>query len=221
MTCSVPGMSASSRHILAVYLKLPQPGKVKTRLATELGDDRAAEIYRHLVEETIGHLPWELLDVWLCYDPPEAAAEVEAWLKPLIPGHAAVQFVPQAAGDLGDRLRTVMDRAFTHPDIASLTFVGTDCPDMRWPVFVITQRMPKEDIDAVFGATLDGGYYLLALRRPCPELFENIPWSTDRTLTASLAAAERAGRKVHLLERRLRDIDTAEDFRHWMEHGRL
>jgi len=208
-------MPASSRHILAVFLKFPQPGKVKTRLAVELGDERAAEIYRLLVAETLGHLPWEFLDVWLCYDPPEKVAEVTSWLSPLIPGHAAVQFVPQAAGDLGDRLRTVMDMAFALPDTASLTFAGTDCPDMRWPVFVITQRMPKENIDAVFGATLDGGYYLLALRRPCPELFEDIPWSTDRTLTASLAAAECAGRKVHLLERCLRDIDTAEDFRHW------
>lgn len=212
-------MPASPRHLLAVFLKFPEPGKVKTRLATETGDERAAEIYRNLVAVTLAHLPWELLDVWLCYEPPEKAVEVEAWLAPLIPLHAAVQLVPQAAGDLGDRLRAVMNMAFARPDTASLTFVGTDCPEMRWPVFVITQRMAHEDIDAVFGASLDGGYYLLALRRPCPELFTGIPWSTEQTLAASLAAAERAGRKVHLLERKLRDIDTADDFRHWMEHG--
>lgn len=212
-------MPVSSRHILAVFLKFPEPGKVKTRLAADVGEDRAAEIYRSLVAETLGHLPWELLEVWLCYDPPGKAAEVQAWLTPVIPQHAAVRFVPQAAGDLGERLRAVMDMAFAGSDIVSLTFTGTDCPGMRWPVFVITQRMAKEEIDAVFGASLDGGYYLLALRRPCPELFSSIPWSTEQTLAVSLAAAERAGRKVHLLERKLRDIDTVEDFRHWMEHG--
>lgn len=212
-------MSAAPRHLLAVFLKFPEPGRVKTRLAAELGAEKAVEIYRDLVVETLRHLPWEMLDVWLCFDPPEATEEVRVWLAPDIPGQAKMLLVPQSAGDLGDRMRAVMDAAFARPDTASLTFVGADCPDMRWPVFVITQRMPREEIDAVFGASLDGGYYLLALRRPCPELFANIPWSTEHTLSASLAAAERAGRKVHLLERKLRDIDTAEDFRQWKAHG--
>src|SRR5687768_12774375 len=102
-------MAVSSRHILAVFLKFPEAGKVKTRLAAETGETRAAEIYRSLVAETLRHLPWELLEVWLCYDPPGKAAEVQAWLTPVIPPDATVQFVPQAAGDLGDRLRAVMD----------------------------------------------------------------------------------------------------------------
>lgn len=212
-------MSEASRHILAVFLKFPEPGRVKTRLAAELGAEKAVEIYRGLVVETLLHLPWEMLEVWLCFDPPEAIEEVRVWLAPHIPAHASARFVPQSGGDLGDRMRAVMDAVFAAPGTASLTFVGADCPDMRWPVFVITQRMPREEIDAVFGASLDGGYYLLALRRPCPELFANIPWSTEHTLSASLAAAERAGRKVHLLERKLRDIDTAEDFRQWKAHG--
>lgn len=212
-------MSATPRHVLAVFLKHPEPGRVKTRLAAELGEEPAAAVYRELVAVTLRHLPWGMLDVWLCFDPPERVAEVEAWLTPLIPPNARVNFVPQSPGGLGDRMRAVMEVAFSQPDTASLTFIGTDCPDMRWPVFVITQRMPREEIDAVFGTTMDGGYYLLALRRPCPELFDNIPWSTESTLKASLAAAERAGRKVHLLERQLRDIDTIEDYRHWRKDG--
>jgi len=210
-------MSAAPRHVLAVFLKLPEPGRVKTRLAAELGAERAADIYRSLVADTLRHLPWEMLEVWLCFDPPDRRDDVKAWLLPCLPPQASVQFVPQVPGGLGERLRAVMNAAFALPDTASLTFVGTDCPDMRWPVFVITQRMPREELDAVFGAAVDGGYYLLALRRPCPELFENIPWSTDQTLRASLAAAERAGRKIHLLERRLRDIDTAADFHQWRD----
>ena len=191
---------------------------MKTRLAADLGEEHAVAVYQELVAGTLRHLPWESLDVWLCFDPPECMAEVQAWLAPMIPPQARVQFVVQSPGDLGDRMRAVMDAAFHQPDTASLTFVGTDCPDMRWPVFVITQRMLREKIDAVFGATVDGGYYLLALRRPCPELFDNIPWSTEHTLKASLEAAHCAGRKIHLLERKLRDIDTIADFRHWRGH---
>ncbi len=203
------------RHILAVFLKFPEPGRVKTRLAAELGAEQAAAVYVELVAETMRHLPWEMLEVWLCFDPPDRREDVKTWLAPCIPPHAKVQFVPQSAGDLGDRMRAVMNAGFSGPETASLTFVGTDCPDMRWPVFVITRQMPREEIDVVFGAAMDGGYYLLALRRPCPELFENIPWSTCETLSVSLAAAERKGRRVHLLERRLRDIDCAGDFRQW------
>ena len=214
-------MSAAPRHLLAVFLKFPESGRVKTRLAAELGEEKAVEIYRELVAQTLRHLPWEILEVWLCFDPPERMEDVKTWLSPYIPGTAKVQFVPQSAGDLGDRMRGVMDAAFAGPDTASLTFIGTDCPGLRWPVDVTTERMPREGIDAVFGATLDGGYYLLALRRPCPELFAGIPWSTEHTLAASLTAAEGAGRRVHLLERRLRDIDTAEDVRQWRTHGNI
>lgn len=215
-------MSAPPRHILAVILKFPEPGRVKTRLAAEIGDEQAAAVYHELVAQTLCYLPWEYVDVWLCFDPPERSAEVQAWLTPMIPFQGRAQFVPQSSGDLGDRMRAVMEAAFRQPDTASLTFVGTDCPDMRWPVLVIRQRMRDENIDAVFGATLDGGYYLLAMWRPCPELFRNIPWSTEHTLSASLEAAELAGLKVHLLKGKLRDIDTLDDLQHWRtnEHYR-
>lgn len=208
-------MSPARRNVVAVFLKLPQPGRVKTRLAAELGAEEAAEIYRHLAEETLRHVPWALLEVWICFDPAEKRAEIEEWITPLLPAEACVRFIAQVEGDLGARMHAVMETAFAEPDTATLTFLGTDCPDVRWPVFVITQRMEREAMDAVFGPALDGGYYLLALRRSCPELFAGIPWSTSETLAASLEAAARAGRRVHVLERRLRDIDTAEDYRAW------
>lgn len=211
-------MAAPQRHVLVVFLKFPEPGAVKTRLAADVGPHRATELYKCLVAETLRHVPWEMLEVWLCYAPPDRNSGVQAWLSPMVPPGAVIKYLAQASGDLGDRMRAVMEQAFALPDTATLTFVGTDCPEMRWPVFVITQRMARENIDVVFGASLDGGYYLLALRKPCPELFINIPWSTENTLAVSLAAAERAGRKVHLLERRLRDIDTADDLRHWKGH---
>ncbi len=164
-----------------------------------------------MAEDTLRHLPQDLVKVWVCYDPPERAVDVQAWLEPLLV--ADTEFLAQCPGDLGQRLNAVMEAAFALPGLETLTFMGTDCPEARWPVFVITRRMAAEGVDAVFGATEDGGYYLLTLRVPCPELFRDIPWSTDRTLAASLQAAEAAGRKTHLLQRVLRDIDTVEDLR--------
>ena len=81
-------MSATPRHLLAVFLKFPEPGRVKTRLAAELGADEAAEIYRDLVAQTLRHLPWAMLEVWLCFDPPERREDVKTWLGTHIPPHA-------------------------------------------------------------------------------------------------------------------------------------
>ncbi len=64
--------------------------------------------------------------------------------------------------------------------------------------------------DAVFIPAEDGGYVLLGLRKPCPEIFQNIPWSTSETLSATLANAERAGRKIALMPP-LFDVDTLAD----------
>ena len=72
------------------------------------------------------------------------------------------------------------------------------------------------DHDVVLGPAEDGGYWLIGLKRPTPQLFEFIPWSTDRVLAETLNAAARTGLKTHLL-RPLRDVDTAADWRRYQE----
>ena len=64
--------------------------------------------------------------------------------------------------------------------------------------------------DLVIGPATDGGYYLLALKRADPGLFQGVPWSTPQVLTATLDRAGRLGRSVRVL-RTLGDVDTAED----------
>jgi len=68
--------------------------------------------------------------------------------------------------------------------------------------------------DAVFGPAADGGYYLVGMKRPIPELFEGIRWSSPATLSATLARAAAAGVSVAVLDER-RDVDTAADWRAW------
>jgi glycosyltransferase A (GT-A) superfamily protein (DUF2064 family) len=68
--------------------------------------------------------------------------------------------------------------------------------------------------DVVLGPAPDGGYYLLGLRQPQPELFQNKAWSTDSVLADTLADAHRLGLRVALLPE-LRDVDTAADLAAW------
>jgi hypothetical protein len=89
--------------------------------------------------------------------------------------------------------------------------VGTDVPGISRTT-VVEALGALDTADVVLGPAEDGGYYLLALEQPCPELFHGIAWSTPRVLDETVTRARGAGRRVRLLAR-LRDIDTADDLR--------
>lgn len=190
---------------LTIMLKAPRLGLAKTRLAATVGNDKALEIYGELLDRLTGQLR-ELGPVELRFAPDDAGAEVERWLRP------GWRTAPQGNGPLGERL----ERAFRErlgPACGRLAVIGADCP-----------RVTAEDIreawaalethDAVLGPALDGGYWLIGLKDPCPALFQEIAWSTERVLEQTLRKAEQAGLRVRLL-RKLGDIDTQRD---WMDY---
>jgi hypothetical protein len=194
-----------SSRALIVFLKHPEAGKVKTRLAPALGAEAATELYRVLCEEALGATvprPGEY-ERLVFFAPPEAAESVRAWL----PG---VRLLPQVGGDLGARMDAAFARAFDR-GAERVAIVGTDSPAVsRATVAAALDALDAADV--VVGPAEDGGYYLLALRQPRPELFEGVSWSTPAVLDETLARAGRGGLEVHQLAR-LRDIDTVADLR--------
>ena len=192
-----------SDRALIVFLKHPEPGAVKTRLAPALGAEVAAALYRALAEEVLmATVPrsgeYETL---VFFDPPGAAKAMRAWL----PG---MRLRPQCAGDLGARMTAAFARAFER-GARRVAIIGTDAPAVTRET-AAGALTALDEADVVVGPAEDGGYYLLALRAPCPELFENVAWSTPAVLEETLARAATAGLRVRQL-RRLRDIDTLED----------
>jgi rSAM/selenodomain-associated transferase 1 len=194
-----------SLRALIVFLKHPQVGKVKTRLAPALGAEITVDLYRALCEgmlEATTPRPGEY-ERLLFFDPPEAMDSVRAWL----PGS---RLLPQASGDLGTRMEAAFARTFQR-GAERAAIVGTDVPALsRATVSEALEALNTADV--VVGPAEDGGYYMLALKQPCPELFQGIAWSTPRVLDETVARARGAGRRVSLLER-LRDIDTPDDLR--------
>ncbi len=187
-------------NTILLFVKYPQPGRVKTRIAATVGADAATAIYKELVARVWAQLPADAA-ITVCYDPAERGEEVRAWL----PG--AALYEAQAAGDLGVRLRVAVSSAFAN-GAAKVAVIGSDCVDITPAIFAETwQRLDHAEV--VLGPTDDGGYYLIALRRPTPALFENIRWSTEHTLADTLAQAGAA--PTHLLPK-LRDVDTHEDW---------
>lgn len=204
---SGPGCLFKWRAMCAIllFLKWPEPGRVKTRLAATLGAERAAEIYRILVAEVVRRLPGDA-ELVVMFDPPERRAEIEGWIRGMRGGEA--RFVAQAQGDLGVRLERAFAAAFAL-GFEKVAAIGSDCVEITPEIFVEAWRALDAG-DAAVGPSADGGYYLLALRRECPRLFAGIAWSTGAVFTQTMERAEKTGLRVRILPT-LRDVDTEQD----------
>ena len=201
-------MVGTVRRAIMIFVKYPEPGKVKTRLAATLGGETAAKIYRQLVAAVLALVPAEEVLI-VMFDPPEKRGPVEAWLRDSLAGRR-VDFVAQAAGDLGARLAAAFAGAFAR-DWEAVAVIGSDCVELDAETFSATWQA-LETHDAVLGPSADGGYYLLALKQPCPALFHGIAWSTEEVRAQTLAQAGAAGLRVRELAV-LADIDTEADWR--------
>jgi rSAM/selenodomain-associated transferase 1 len=190
-----------------LFVRAPDRGFVKTRLAADLGPDEALAIYRRLTEHTLAQLrAVRRCRVVLYVTPPGRAGAVSDWLG------NDLEIRLQDDGDLGERLASALDRTLTE-GASSVLAVGADCPGMESGTIESAFRELVR-CDVVLGPALDGGYYLIGVKRRHPALFGGIPWSTPGTLSATLSAAASAGLSVALLEAR-RDIDTIDDWRAW------
>ena len=196
------------RRAILLFVKYPEPGRVKTRLAATVGADAAAQIYRRLVAAVLAGLPCAE-ELVVAFDPPEKRAEIVAWLGASPAGRRAV-FLPQAAGDLGARLERAFAETFAL-GFENVAVIGSDCIELTPATFAATWQALGSH-DAVLGPSTDGGYYLLALREPCAALFRDIAWSTDAVRAETLARAHAAGLRVQELAA-LPDIDTEADWR--------
>lgn len=204
---SHPAVGGTS--VLLVFARWPEPGRAKTRLIPALGAGGAAALHRELVEHTLStarttrRLAGCRLEVCIDGASPDA---FQRWLG------GDVAFTPQGGGSLGDRLAAATARWF-EAGAARVVVIGTDSPDLT-PFHIRDALAALDDHDAAIGPALDGGYYLLALRRPVPELFDGVPWGEPEVLTETLARARGARLAVALLPP-LADVDRPGDLAVW------
>jgi len=191
--------------VLAVFLKAPRPGTVKTRLVPALGEAGAARLYRALAEVVVAATRPRAgeYDRLLFFAPAEARAEMEAWL----PGEI---WIAQEGTDLGARMSAAFAEAFRR-GAGRVVLVGSDVPALsRGDVLTALASLPEHDV--VLGPAADGGYYLVGLRRPIPVLFTGMAWSTAGVFAATMERAAGLGLSVEVLPER-RDVDTVQDLR--------
>jgi rSAM/selenodomain-associated transferase 1 len=192
--------------VLGVFVKAPAPGRVKTRLATEVGVHRAAEIYRDLGRRVVSACAGSGHDTVVWFAPPEARSAVREWLK----GLSVAAFRAQLSSPLGVRLDAAFRQHFDE-GARRVIMIGSDCPGVD--AVLVSRALPMlDEHDLVLGPAHDGGYYLIGLRAPAPHLFQGIAWSTEAVLEQTLARARQLGLSAALLPT-LRDVDTASDAR--------
>ena len=153
-------------------VKAPVPGQVKARLARTLGADGACAAYEALAEHVLSGLSAACLpkDLWVAgsITHPKIAAWAERY---------GFGVLAQPEGDLGGRMLAAVDacRRIGQPALV----VGSDLPPLD-AAYVEQAVAALKRHEVVLGPAEDGGYGLIGLRAPVPELFANIPWGTSR-----------------------------------------
>jgi rSAM/selenodomain-associated transferase 1 len=191
-----------SKNGLIVFQKNAIPGKVKTRIAVTVGDQQALEIYDWLTARTHAVLRELGVETFLFFSEYIPDYELE--------NRQGFHLKVQSSGDLGQRMRAAFQYLYSE-GFEKVIILGTDCPGLT-ALDLKNAFLTLDSCDLVFGPALDGGYYLLGSRQFHPDLFADIPWSTDKVLELTLEKVDQLGLN-HELMKVLSDIDTFEDWK--------
>ena len=179
---------------LLIFARRPHPGRVKTRLSPFLTPKDAAGLYECMVRDIVARTATLEVDVrFLFY---EDDGEAESYFRELDEG---LLLLPQEGAGLGERLVNAFAEVFSR-GFRTAAVIGADSPDL--PMAYLREafeRLESGTADVAFGPTEDGGYYLAAMQAPHPELFRDVPWSTDQVLSVSLQRATEVGLRPALL----------------------
>ncbi len=207
----------SSTDRLIVFTRYPQPGQAKTRLIPALGAEGAANFQRQMTEHTLRQV--QILqsagisvEIWFASTQSDSQSNgidrslMQDWLS------STWVYQAQQGEDLGERLIHAIQAAFD-AGMQRVVTIGTDCPDLD------AARMQQafeqlQQADVVLGPATDGGYYLIGLKQPIPQLFTGITWGSASVLQQTIAITEQLGLTVALLDA-LTDIDRPEDLAVW------
>lgn len=194
----------TAENALVMFVKMPEAGRVKTRLQPELSPEQSLTLYTAMVEDLVRRLsegPW---DLWIWFAPPEAEVALRGWLG------AALRYAPQSGGDLGGRMTGAFAGCAAR-GYRRTVIVGSDLPELDASrVGEAFEALSRHDL--VLGPSEDGGYYLIGRTGADPDLFAGVAWSTASVFERTAANARQAGFTLAELAP-ARDIDTVAEVR--------
>lgn len=189
-----------SKSLLIIFTRNPELGKVKTRLAKSVGDEKALEIYKFLLQRTKEITLQIDCDKTVFYSQEIAQNDIwsDEFSKEL-----------QTGDDLGEKMQNAFKSAFAK-GYEKAVVIGSDLYDLE-PHHISEAFEKLNSSNAVIGPAQDGGYYLLGLKEVYPSIFQNKEWGTSTVRKDTLNDLEKVS--VHLLEE-LNDVDVIDDIQH-------
>lgn len=189
---------------LGIFVKIPAPGQVKTRLVPPLEPDQACELYTAFLKDLFTRLSrLKKFSGTVFYAGTDAGD-----LAGLIPDRYALR--PQTGENLGARMVDAFAEMLTG-EASSAVLIGSDSPDI--PLAFIKRAFQKlKNADVVLGPAFDGGYYLIGMKRPIQPVFEGIAWSEPTVMRDTLERVQAANLSLSMLPPWY-DIDSAESLR--------
>ena len=196
-------MAATRRTV--VFAKRPEAGRVKTRLAPVLGPERAAELAAAMLADLVDRLASrDDLAPGIAYAPEGA----EPWFRERFPDAA---LYAQEGDGLAARMQCFFEqRASAAPD-ETVVILGADAPLASLDAIAAAHAELEGGVDVVLGPDEGGGYWILGLRGPAPEVFD-VTMSTRGMCAETVDAVRAAGRRVALVARGF-DVDVPDDLR--------
>jgi uncharacterized protein len=195
--------------VLMIFCKAPIAGQVKTRLTTELTAEQAMQVHIELTERTLQlAVTSNLCAVQLWCTPSTDhvffAASAQTY-------HVTLQ--QQQGSDLGERMNNAFCLALKSYSRALI--IGCDCPSLTGQDLEEALTVLNQCRYCILAPAEDGGYVLIGLNQPHPELFDDMPWGTGRVLELTRTRIKQSNLRYHALKQQW-DIDTPEDLaRYW------
>jgi uncharacterized protein len=194
------------KKAIIIFVRNPELGKVKTRLAKEIGDQETLKVYSFLLQHTHNMACNVDCDRFVFYA--DYINENDLW------ENENFQKKMQEGDSLGNRMMVAFFELF-QLGYSKVVIIGSDCPELT--PFIIEDAFDRLDItDVVVGPSTDGGYYLLGLTHLIPELFINKEWSTNTVLIDTIKDTVSLGKSCSFITE-LSDIDTADDLYRYQE----
>jgi len=213
MSGDAPGPRLPADAVL-IFVRAPELGRVKTRLAAEIGAPAALRVYRRLAEHAVAEARAlePAVSVRVHFTPADAGDAVRAWLG------EGPRYLPQADGDLGGRMRAAFAEAFA-AGFRRVVIIGSDLPDLS--AALLREAFARLDAaPVVLGPARDGGYYLMGMREMVGAVFDDVPWSTAEVLARTMEILRDAAIVPAMLPM-LADVDEAGDLPEgWAEWAR-
>jgi rSAM/selenodomain-associated transferase 1 len=195
--------------VLMIFCKAPIAGQVKTRLTTELTEEQAMQLHIELTHKTIKlAMTNKLCPVQIWYTP----SNDPSFFTELAQAYP-IALYQQQGEDLGDRMNNAFDLALKNYERALL--IGCDCPSLTGQDLDEALTALSQKRCCVLAPAEDGGYVLIGLNQHHPELFNDIPWGTDKVLEKTCIRIKQNNLYYHALNEQW-DIDTPSDLTRYL-----